>query len=264
MNKIEFAVARIPTPLFNHPHFYQSFGGSTGLEVLLDSQGLLRDVETVAFPGTKFKILNEFGEGIFSASTREYECREIFVDKRFLTMFQKEPLERKKPFLNRSDIIDRMRSLIGTRYIWGGSWPLGIPELLEYYPPKKPLLDPMLQDIWQLKGVDCSGLLYYATQGSTPRNTSELVNFGQAVPIKGKTAQAIASMLLPLDLIVWSGHVIIVCDQGESIESLLGHGVVTSFLYDRIEKIIYHENRIPADQYVAGLGSQFVVRRFEI
>ena len=90
--------------------------------------------------------------------------------------------------------------------------------MLKHYTPAQ-ILDPVLQQKWQLKGVDCSGLLYWATNGATPRNTSALVNYGTGVMIMGLSIDQILTELKPLDLIVWSGHVLIVLPGERVIES---------------------------------------------
>ena len=64
--------------------------------------------------------------------------------------------------------------------------------------------------LWRLEGVDCSGLLYQATGGYTPRNTSSMKDFGDEVKISGLPLEQISFLVRPLDLIVCTGHVVIV------------------------------------------------------
>jgi hypothetical protein len=122
---------------------------------------------------------------------------------------------------------------------------------------------------WRLQGLDCSGLLYEATNGVTPRNTSGLTNFGRGVPIAGLSAGAIHSRLEPLDLIVWKGHVIIVLDRERTIESRLGpvpgvrDGVVVRPLGEVLAEVM--TGRTPSDRFrdADGQGEKtFVVRRW--
>jgi cell wall-associated NlpC family hydrolase len=119
-----------------------------------------------------------------------------------------------------------------------------------------------------LSGLDCSGLLYQATGGWTPRNTSQLVSYGRAVQIAGKRIDEIARLLQPLDLIVWNGHVLIVLDKNRLIESRLecgnqsNGGVKTTALRQRLVEIM--RTRRPVDRWPIA-GSQrdvFVVRRW--
>lgn len=263
---LRYAVARAPTPLLNTPDFRSSFGGPSGTEIPLDGSKLLRSVESIAFEGSKFKILEQISDHIVRTSTQEYPHMEVYVDRRFLRFVNKEPSERERSMPTVRSIRRTLESLLGTRYIWGGTWPSGVPSLLEYYPPKVDLshLDPLIADTWQLKGIDCSGLLQYATDGSTPRNTSRLVYHGNSVAIEGKTPEEIAKTLHDLDLIVWNGHVVIVVDRDYSIESLLGEGVIKKPLVPRLREIMYEKKRIPLDDYDAQpeLGDRFVVRRW--
>ncbi|HPE85225.1 MAG TPA: hypothetical protein PLO43_03500, partial [Chlamydiales bacterium] len=87
-------------------------------------------------------------------------------------------------------------------------------------------------------GVDCSGLLYEASYGLTPRNTSELISFGEERSLEN---------LQPLDLLVWKGHVVIVLDPYHTIESRLGKGVVITPLADRLSEI---ERELATDLFV--------------
>ena len=191
---MSFAIAKIPTPLLNTPNF---------TELQKDDQGLLRAVETVCLPGSKFEILRDLGD-IVQVKTKEYAGDNLFAHKRCLA-FVSHCDERVKQLYMKKEILERLEAMLGSAYIWGGNWHAGVPEM-------EPFFD--------LKGVDCSGLLYEATNGFTPRNTSELVNFGHEVTGK----------LEPLDLIVWKGHVLIVFDENTTIESKLSAGVIKSKL----------------------------------
>lgn len=266
MSAYTYAIAHSPTPLLNTPDFRGSFGGDTGNEIPLDAQQLLRSVESVAFPGSKFTVLEQVSTYIVRASTREYPGQDVFVDRRFLTPVADEPEERIRSLPNVPNFLRKLEGLKGVRYMWGGNWPGGIPSLLEYYPPQIDIaqLDPLLSDTWQLKGVDCSGLLYYVSDGATPRNTSSLVNFGKPVCIKEKDPEDIVGLLNDLDLIVWRGHVVIVFDNQTSIESIAGKGVVKQSLFQRIQELMREKKRIPVDDYdsTADLGDRFVVRRW--
>ena len=111
--------------------------------------------------------------------------------------------------------------------MWGGNYADGISKMLEYYPPKENVSE-NIKDLWKLRGLDCSGLLYQATDGCTLRNTSSLTTIGNVVEIKDKSASEITNLVLPLDLIVWNGHVVIVLDKETTIESTPAYGVHTT------------------------------------
>jgi cell wall-associated NlpC family hydrolase len=149
--------------------------------------------------------------------------------------------------------------------VWGGNIKNGVPELAAWF-----YSGIRSEDIKSLTlaGLDCSGLLYSATGGWTPRNSSQLIAYGQAVSIAGKQSAAIAALLQPLDLIVWNGHVIVVLDQQTAIESRLqcgkpgNGGVVMTSLQQRIDEIM--RTRRPVDRWLTGKKYQenFVVRRW--
>ena len=160
---------------------------------------------------------------------------------------------------SRKEIINNMFSLEGCRYLWGGNFCNGITEMLDFYKPKNEL-DKDTEDNWCLRGVDCSGLIYQATNGATPRNTSSLVNYGTDLNISGKSDTAIYQMLKPLDLIVWKGHVIIVLDEKTVIESRPPKGVQKNDLFNRIKEVI--EEREPVDDWDSSEGERVVVRRW--
>lgn len=250
------AFSKTFAPILNTPHFSKVFGGEDGLSLPLDDQGLIRAVETVAFPGARFKIIQEIDHHILQVETEEYPCAPLYIDKRFLSPKGQEKKRSAPPF---SCILDHLYSLVGTDYIWGGNQSRGIPELLHYYPPKAALSEKM-QTLWTLKGVDCSGLIYEATEGMTPRNTSWLVHFGQPVSIENLPLEKIAQMARPLDLIVWPGHLIIVLDSKSCIESRPQTGVAIQPLLERLASL----NRKPLTLWNPALSAKdhFVIRRW--
>ncbi len=115
-----------------------------------------------------------------------------------------------------------------------------------------------MRTLWALKGVDCSGLLYEATDGFTPRNTSDLVHYGSPVSIENKSVGEIQRIVKPLDLIVWKGHVVIVVDSEKTIESRHLHGVVIAPLKERLEEVL--QTRTPKNSWSD--GNHFVIRRW--
>jgi hypothetical protein len=219
----------------------------------------MRTVETILFPGTRVELIRQTAlPKIWSVTTDAYPyAGEFFVDIRFLGSGEPQKME----LPQKSAILDTLRRLRGARYIWGGNWPEGIDLLAQYYPSKTPLeqLDPLIRETWTLKGCDCSGLLYYATQGWTPRNTSRLVHHGVPVAIEGKTGEEILRSLKTLDLIVWEGHVLTVLDSHTTIESKIPEGVMTCDLLKRIGQIM--EERRPVDDWWLSQGPRFVIRR---
>ncbi|MBL8007267.1 MAG: peptidoglycan endopeptidase [Ignavibacteria bacterium] len=262
--KNKYAVAVINTPVLNTEDFESVFGGVNGNRVKLDKKGLIREMEFIAFPGTVFEILEVIpkeGYNIYRVTTEDYPyySSDIFIDSRFTKTTDTLPPERPKTLPDKKKIIANINSLEGYPYMWGGNCGEGIDQLLEFYRPKEDLQQETLE-LWKLKGVDCSGLVYQATNGATPRNTSSLINYGKGIDIEGLDASQIAVLLKPLDLIVWSGHVIIVLDDNTVIESTPAGGVHKSDLLTRLNSVL--NERTPVNDWGSTKGNRFVVRRW--
>jgi hypothetical protein len=259
-----FAVAKEPAPVLNSPDFESVFGGLDGISLKTDDQGLIREMEFIALPGTVFDLLGEFDHGsykIFRVECKEYEYgSDLYIDSRFVELKSKRPKERFIKIPSKKDIYKALDSYTGNRYCWGGNYNSGINKLLELYKPSGEITT-SLKSEWSLKGCDCSGLMYEATNGFTPRNTSKLIDYGEAVEIEGLTAEEIAVKLIPLDMIVWNGHVIYVYDENTSIQSSLSKGGVVKFdLVETLKEVM--STRTPVNNYNDSDGSRFVIRRW--
>jgi len=154
--------------------------------------------------------------------------------------------------------------------------------MLSFYKPTSSLslATAKVQDKWILKGVDSSGLLYYATNGYTPRNSSSLVSYGNPVRIAGLKVEEIIQKVEPLDIIVWIGHTGVILNLYSSrhkdiecvIESRIDYdehkegfqgGVRIRPLREVLVEIM--ERRIPVDSYDQKLEEgkkKFVIRRW--
>ena len=252
-----YAVAIGPTPVLNTPSFRQVFGG----QLRLDPCKGVRPVEFVALTGTLFRIEGEQqdeGLTVYRVTSNDYPYRSAagyFVDARFLKPLAGRVRERPRSLPGLVELQQRLLAALGRPYVWGGNVQAGVPLLKRLYPRADPLA-----------GVDCSGLLYQATDGFTPRNSLALTSYGAAVPVAGLTPAAIAERLQPLDLIVWKGHVMIVLDKERVIESRMGcqggGGVQLSRLQAALQKLM--KSRQPMDELPPdGRGAQgFVVRRW--
>jgi cell wall-associated NlpC family hydrolase len=221
-----YAVAETPTPVLNTPDFPSVFGGSDGKSLPLDESGLVRQLEFIALPGTVFGVIKSMpvsGVEVYEVATDEYPYPSnsgYYVDARFVRTVRSKPNDRPKKMPPKEAVLAKLLAVRGSKYVWGGNVPEGVPRMLEMYLPNGPIT-PQLAEKWTLKGLDCSGLLYHATCGFSPRNASSLVTFGRTVNIAGLDAEAIAKRLRPLDLIAWHEHVIIVLDRETTIESCL-------------------------------------------
>jgi len=272
-----YAVAELPTPVLNTPDFSFVFGKKDGKTLHLDDCGLIREVEFIALPKTAFtieKVIKRERITIYKITTEDYPYptqEGYFIDSRFVKTVDYEPANRLKRLPRKKAIINKLVSAEGSSYIWGGNYKEGIPEMLSFYPPHSSI-SADLKKQWMLKGVDCSGLLYEATNGSTPRNTSSLITFGEPVTIVGLNANQIIQQVEPLDIIVWEGHVIIVLHKERVIESRLDYnkeqkgnqgGVRIRELKEVLSEIL--KERIPVNNYEGEVerGKQkFVVRRW--
>jgi len=223
-----------------------------------DECGQVRSLEFVALPGTVFTVTGKQRTGdhtVLRVTTDDYPyptTKGYYVDSRSVRLTDEKPGERVRRLPAGETIIARMKTRLGKGYVWGGNVAEGV------------------SDRWGdgsrtlLAGLDCSGLLYEATGGYTPRNTSSLATYGRGVAVAGKSAAAIAAGLLPLDLIVWPGHVLIVIDRGNVIESRLvcgkpAEGVRVRPLSQVLAEVM--RTRRPVDG-ISGTGKEFVVRRW--
>jgi len=267
----EYGVARIPTPVLNSPDFKAVFGGASGRALKVDRCGQVRELEFIALPGSVFSILKKHGSGaadIYQVETDEYAAPpnvRLYVDGRFLHLQHATPPPRRPSLPPREEIVSALWASVGNTYVWGGNVPGGVPGLADWYFKGIGSGD---SGRLTLAGLDCSGLLYNATGGWTPRNTTQLLTYGKGVAVAGKTSAEVAEMLQPLDLIVWNGHVIIVLDRQTTIESRLkcskpgNGGVVLTNLSQRLAEITH--TRRPADSWQGDKKRRdiFVVRRW--
>ncbi len=270
-----YATAVLPTPVFHTPDIAALFGGLDGKSLRLDNCGQIREVEFIAYPGTVFRIeavLVKGGSSVYRVSTDDYPYptdKGYFIDSRFVKTSDTRPSARLSLLPSRNTVIDNLLAARDSRYIWGGNFHKGIAQLPVMYPPANGRhLSQETMNHWQLRGVDCSGLLYEATGGYTPRNTSALVSYGAAVPIAGLDAAHIIRKVEPLDLIVWNGHVMIILDRQRVIESRLDcggkdGGVKVRPLPEALTRIM--KDRIAVDSFedsaVQGKKA-FVIRRW--
>ena len=266
-----FAVAKRSVPVLNSPDLEAVFGGKDGASIKSDRCGQVRELEYIALPGTVFRIFEKHKRGtatIYRVETDEYRAPagiRLYVDSRFLTLQSTEPHPRTHRLPPREHVTAALKKALGSSYVWGGNVQSGVPELAEWF---YGTIRPGDRERLTLTGLDCSGLLYQATGGWTPRNTSQLVSYGRAVAVAGKKTAEIIALLEPLDLIVWNGHVVIVLDQETTIESRLecgkagNGGVIKTPLIQRMREIM--RTRKPIEVWPAGNKSKdvFVIRRW--
>ncbi len=272
-----YALSILPTPVLNTAEASSILGRQTAQPGDRHDTGLLRELEFIALPGTVFTIeavIRRDEETVYRVTTADYpypSAGGYYIDSRFVRASVEKPPGREKRLPDKNAIIAFLISSEGSPYLWGGNVREGIPQMLSFYPPPAALTQEE-RNRRMLQGLDCSGLLYQATGGWTPRNTCELVNFGEAVPIADAPLAQIIQAVEPLDIIVWPGHVIIVLDRDRVIESRLDYDktragnqggvrirtvgeVLTEILKDRIPVNSYNVKELPEQK-------QFVIRRW--
>jgi len=270
-----YAVATTSTPVLNTPDFRSVFGGKDGKTLATDSCGQIRALEFIALPGTPFRIEAVLGGPeypVYRVVTDDYpypSSTGYYIDSRLVSTSATPFPVRQRKIPDRKTILDRLSSAVGTAYVWGSNRRDGVAEMIELFPlPRGHRLDRLTRDRWTLRGLDCSGLLYEATNGYTPRNTSALVDYGAPVPIAGLDEARMAERLRPLDLIVWKGHVMIVYDRKRVIESRLdcggeNGGVAFRGLRETLRELL--QSRSPLDSWTdAKVNGKkgFVIRRW--
>ncbi|MBC8017579.1 MAG: peptidoglycan endopeptidase [Verrucomicrobia bacterium] len=267
-----YGVVRSAAPVLNTPMFSSIFGGADGKTLKTDRCGQVRELEFIALPGTVFSIRAEIRDGVTTVlrvETEDYPMPDgtaLYVDSRLVELREEKPAPRTRQLPALAEIVATLKASLGSPYVWGGNVAGGVSELISlFYGGSVSVAG---KSHLTLAGLDCSGLLYQTTGGWTPRNTSQLVSYGRAVQIAGKTAEAIAMLVESLDLIVWNGHVIIVLDRDTVIESRLecgrpgSGGVVMTPLRQRLAEIL--RKRRPVDAWPSGRKQRdvFVVRRW--
>jgi len=251
---LPYAVAAQALPVYNSRET-----AASELPPQSDQCGQVRQLEFIALPGTPFRVVNETRQGqqsVLEVTSEAYPPPpgiRLFVRSDGLTR-RATPAPMRSPGIPlQDDVLRKLRAALGLPYVWGGNLRQGL-QLGTHGK--------------RYAGLDCSGLLYDATNGFTPRNTADLVTYGQAVPISGLQRDQLIKRLKPLDLIVWKGHLVIVLDREYAIESVLwcgqpgNGGVRLTPLRQRLGEIMALRRGV--DSWPAG-GSRprlFVVRRW--
>jgi cell wall-associated NlpC family hydrolase len=253
---VESGYAKVysPAPVFSNPAI-----AGAAIPPKPDHCGQTRSLEFIAMPGTPVSIIKKLQAGsiaVYQITTPVYRPpagTSLFVAAEYLTLTKSPAPQPVNQPPSPDQITARLRQLEGQPYSWGSNLSTGI----------------RWHDGSRLfRGIDCSGLLYEATGGFTPRNSADLVNFGKGIEIEGLSAQQILGRLKPLDLLVWKGHVVIVLDGVSTIESVLScnrtgqGGVRITPLQSRLAQLM--QTRTPANRWPdnAGRKQLFVVRRW--
>ena len=199
------------TPLFNTHNFEEILSQNP-----VDNSFHIRILETILLPCRPITIISE-KNGICKLFTEDYYPKKHFYTKsEFIEKGKSKP---KMPLPSIDELLKILWQFPKLPYLLGGTIPMPINMGLSHF-------NPFHYRHTRLFGIDCSGLLYWVTNGNTPRNTSGLIKFGKQV-----------SELKPLDMILPPKHVLIYLGDGYVIESREGNGVVISKWDERKKKL---------------------------
>ena len=274
----KWAIATTPCPILNTPDYNNVFGGRNRHRLKRDKVQLIREVELVALKDTVFKIsgvCEDFNnQKMYKVSTDSYpynSSKGYFIDSRFVKIVDQKPSPRISKVPSKTMLRYKLLSMVNSTYLWGGNWHEGISAMKDYYPPSKPIYGDIRKG-WMFRGVDCSGLIFEASDGYTPRNASSLVKFGEPVHIEGLTPEEIAANTRPFDLLGWRTHVMMILDDKNIIQSRVDYdydtpgnqsGVRVMPMIPLLKKLM--EDYVPVDSYdtkVAEDKKKFVIRRW--
>jgi len=279
LNSKDYAVSIVPTTMYNTPNINNAYKIENDILVSRDESGLVREIETQTFPNTAFRIydtIKKNGTSVYKVKTKEYWNTPndfyFYIDSRAVKKVHRKPSERIKTLSKKEVLLKRLYSIKDQTekelipYIWGGNTLQGIPQHKKWYVKNSQwdkLSDEDKKQI-TLQGLDCTGLIYYITDGYTPRNSTWLRNFGTGVKIEDKDIDEIISQVKPLDIIVHRGHALLILNKNETIESRLskGGGVVITPIKERFEEIM--ESKIPLNAAPSEKSDNawFIIRRF--
>jgi hypothetical protein len=274
----QYAVSVLPTPIYNTANFFTAYEMVNGELTARDDSELVREVEAQTFPGTTWQINDKTtidGVDVYEAQTNEYwntpEDWYFYIDSRSVKLVDEKPSSRKLTLPSKQIMLNRLykikeqteKDLIP--YIWGGNILEGISENEAFYGTEElSRLGEGDRKQFFLEGLDCTGLLYYITDGYTPRNSSWLRTFGEGLQIEDRNIDEVIAMTKPLDIVVHQGHIFLVLNKDFTIESRLskGGGVVITPIKERFEEVF--EKKVPLNlaPQEGREGSWFVIRRF--
>jgi hypothetical protein len=210
-------------------------------ELPLDDQGLYRPLEMMLMPGAEFEIMNIYEKGVCQIKLKDQKKYYLFLDMLDLNFKDLGQIQ------DEQQILTKLLSFQGCPYVWGSNWILNSDQWCQVESCFSSYPENFIKNMKYLfSGIDCSGLLYAATLGQLPRNTSELIHFGNFIDINGLSNQHICQKVRPLDLLVWKGHVLAFLDENTLIESRKDFGCVIVDAKNRLEEI--RQTRIPSSE----------------
>jgi cell wall-associated NlpC family hydrolase len=239
---MEFYAVNQTTIGLNSPDFYDLFGKKE----FLSSKGHPLAYEMVLFEGMVGKLLEKLDEKKTVKLLFPFYPKPLYVFSKHVQQVNHSTQNFSKK-LNSDQMIIRLLKCLGKPYLWGGNLDSCLVQPLvenakEFCVRKKRAI--------LLDGIDCSGLLFFASGFITPRNTAELQSFGK--PVRKD------DLLKPLDLILTLGHVAIVINSHQVIQSRQNRGVYLSRLDVELKMLNRKKIRVQEVKY----QEEFSIRRF--
>ena len=197
------------TPLFNDPEFLEKMRANGGVDATFHN----RLLETELFPKRKVSVVHQHGKAV------EVLCKDYPSEKKLYTLssFLEEGKEvAKKSMPPKKEMLARLQRFPKIPYLLGGTTPFAtdLPIFL--------VGDLFADRNRRLFGIDCTGLLYFVSEGNVPRNSLDYLE-----------AFFVVERLLPLDVVWFPGHVILYLGEGKCIESREVDGVTRSMWEER-------------------------------
>jgi len=252
--KGNFITVNTYAPVFNITEIYK-FLKQLPDDLKTDKRGLLPEIAFIAPPGTNYLLVEKIHDDKYEiVKIRNLASDNIYyIDSRFTSQSHK--TNKVSSVLTEDDIIINLKAMVGYPYEYGGETATGIYKLAEMYEISE--LDIKLKPT----GLDCSGLIYQATNGLTPRTSTEMIKFGEGLDIEGKDLSEILQLIKPLDIIGYPGHVFIVIDNDNVIEASRKYGVIVQTAEKRLKSLM--KNRKPVnDASEKDKNKIFAIRRW--
>ena len=224
----------------NKPKFSEIFSCANPL---LDKQGHPRSFELTLDKGMIGHILNEEEESFLIKFS--FYPKPIYIFKKHCSPYTEEKIF---PSYTLNQILERLKSCLGKPYLWGGNSFFSTDAFKNFF--FFQIMEKKEKRAVCLDGLDCSGLLFFATGYKTPRNTYELQKFGFTV--KDSTS------VKPLDLILTCGHVAIIIDSNYVIQSKQNRGVYITRLKEELLKLYRTKKQVDEVK----TKDEFSLRRF--
>lgn len=252
--EMKYVTTKTYSPIFNIPDIYKFLSEIDG-ELKTDKKGLVPEISFIASPGKEFEILEEIEQSSYTIlKVKPVDSEKIYyIDSRFIEQSNGENNQRGK--LTKEEIIRNLKAMEGYPYEYGGAIANEVYKFESMYEING------LNKKWKPKGLDCSGLIYQATNGLIPRSSNEIVEFGKGLDIEDRELDEIVEMIEPLDIIGYPGHVLIVIDKNSVMESSPKKGVRILQIESRMKALM--KDRKPVnDAEGKNKNKIFVIRRW--